>query len=428
MVLIKFRLGIVIFIVLVAIGIGIVSADSRIVPASMEQGPFMEFRLTTDEAVTNAQYGRSVAIDGNLVAVGMGGDGAVGAVYLYKRQGMTYAPEGKLDFPDAIPGACTDDDPDNDFGNCPEFGRTVAIQGNTVFVGARFAQAGTTQGAGAVYIFKKNGKTWRYEGKVVSPSPQTGDNFGRALAIQDNLLVVTARKNTDERGAAYVFEKKGQGYAYKASLKAGDSADGDYFGQSVALQGNFIVIGARNTAGPDGATAGGFYLFRQKGGQWIEVTKMTPPGGKNDDQYGFAIAIKGNTIVVTARRADPAGVKNAGAAFVYSLKGDFVNLVTTLTPSDVKANDEFGQSVAIAGDVIAVGAWKDDNKQGSIYLFSRKGGQWIEANKITASDGMAGDEFGYSLSAFGNRIVTGAHTADFISTDGGAAYVLSLKS
>ena len=116
----------------------------------------------------------------------------------------------------------------------------------------------------AVNIFKKNGKTWRYEGKVVSPSPQTGDNFGRALAIQDNLLVVTARKNTDERGAAYVFEKKGQGYAYKASLKAGDSADGDYFGQSVALQGNFIVIGARNTAGPDGATAGGFYLFRRK--------------------------------------------------------------------------------------------------------------------------------------------------------------------
>jgi hypothetical protein len=406
-------------------GIGIVST------AAKEQDPVTEFRLTTDDAFKNAEYGRSVAIDGNLVAVGMGGDGAIGAVYLYKRQGTIYVPEATLDFPDAIPGACTDEDPDNDFGNCPEFGRSVVIQGNTLFVGARFAQAGTTQGAGAVYVFKKNGKTWRYEDKVVSPAPQTGDNFGRALAIQGNLLVVTARKNDAEKGSAYVFEKKGKGYAYKASLEASDSADGDYFGQSVALQGNFIVIGARNTAGADGATAGGFYLFRQKGGQWIEVTKMTPPGGKNDDQYGFAIAIKGDTIVVTARRADPAGVKNAGAVYIYSLKGDSVNLVTTLTPSNIKANDEFGQSVAFVGDVLAVGAWKDDIDanldQGSIYLFRQIGGQWIETGIITASDGMGGDEFGYSLAAQGNRMVTGAHKADFIDQNGGAAYVLLLK-
>ncbi|MDD1688054.1 MAG: FG-GAP repeat protein, partial [Methanoregula sp.] len=83
-----------------------------------------------------------------------------------------------------------------------------------------------------------------------------------------------------------------------------------------------------------------------------------------------------------------------------------------------------GQSVAIGGDVIAVGAWKDDNKQGSIYLFSRKGGQWVETGRIMASDGLANDEFGFSLAAFGNRMVTGAHKAD---SGVGAAYVLPLK-
>jgi len=434
MALTKTRFVVIILIVFLTMSVGIVGA------APKEHSPLTEFWLTTDDAFKNAEYGRSVAIDGNLVAVGMGGDGAVGAVYLYKRQGMIYVPEATLDFPDAIPGACTDNDPENDFGNCPEFGRTVAIQGNTVFVGARFAQAGTTQGAGAVYVFKKNKNTWRYEDKVVSPAPQTEDNFGRALAIQGNLLVVTARKNTAERGAVYVFEKKGDQYVHKVTLEASDSADGDYFGQSVGLQGSFLVIGARNTAGPNGATAGGFYLFRQKGGQWIEVTKMTPPGGKNDDQYGFAIAINGDTIVVTARRADPSGVKNAGAAYVYSLKGDSVELVTKLIASDARANDEFGQSVAFAGDVIAVGAWKYDvgtidekTGEGSIYLFHQKGGQWIQIGKIIASDGMPGDEFGYSLAAQGNRMVTGAHKVDLFSPDGelitdaGAAYMLTLK-
>lgn len=421
MVLIKFRFGIVIFIVLVAIGIGIVSADSRIVPASMEQGPFMEFRLTTDEAVTNAQYGRSVAIKGDLVAVGMGGDGAVGAVYLYKRQGRIYVPEAKLVFPDAIPETC----PEKDTGTCPEFGRTVAIQGNTVIVGARFAPVGSLK-AGAVYVFRKHGDLWQYEDKIVSPAPEAGDNFGRALAIHGNLLAVTARKTNLEEGAAYVFVYKGGRWIHQANLEASDPTPGAYFGQSVDIQGDVIAIGARN-ANPNGA--GGFYLFRKSGNGWIEIAKVIPSDGQVDDQYGFAIVISGDTIVVGARRADLSASKsNTGAVYVYSLNGDSVKLVTKLTASDASKGDEFGQSVAIAGDVIAVGTWKDDNKQGSIYLFSRKCGQWIEADKITASDGMAGDEFGYSLSAFGNRMVTGAHTADFISTDGGAAYVLSLKS
>jgi hypothetical protein len=388
-------------ILIVVISIGIVSADTQ-------------FRLTPYDGVLNGQYGRSVAIDGNLVAVGMGGDGADGAVYLYSRQGTSYIFEEKLVNPNATPKA--------------EFGRSVAIQGEMVIVGARFAQADTTSEAGAVYVFRKNGDAWRYEDKIISPEPQTGDNFGRALAIQGNLLVVTARKNAAERGTAYIFVNKGGDWVYQSTLTASDSADGDYFGQSVALQGNSLVIGARNTANPDGIRAGGFYLFRQSGNEWNEVTKVTPPYGNGEDQTGFAIAIAGNTIVVTARRADPSGVKDAGAAYVYTLKGDSVRLVTTLTPSDSLKDDQFGQSVAFAGSVLAVGAWKDDTGKGSIYLFRQIGGQWVQTDKITASDGMAGDEFGYSMAALGNRLVTGAHFADFVETDAGAAYVLLLNS
>jgi len=142
----------------------------------------------------------------------------------------------------------------------------------------------------------------------------------------------------------------------------------------------------------------------------------------------------GDVIAIGARRADPDGLTDAGAAYVFSLEGDSFELIARLTASDTSAGDEFGQSIALAGDVIAVGAWKDDIEgkanQGSIYLFQRMGNSWLETEKLTASDGLAGDEFGYSLSAFGNDMVTGAHFADFnagVDSNGGAAYVIPLK-
>ena len=414
MVLMKFRLGMAILVVFMTIGIGIASAETRVVPASIGQGPFTEFRLTADNAFEGAEYGRSVAIDGDLVAIGAGGDGSVGAVYLYKRQGMIYIPEAILVSPDATSGTF------------PEFGRTVAISGNTVFVGARFAQDGDLVRAGAVYVFQKYGDLWQFNQKIVSPSPENEDNFGRALAVQGDHLVVTARKTSLEEGAAYVFVYSGGRWIHQTDLAASDPMPGAYFGQSVDIQGDVIAIGARN-ANPNGA--GGFYIFRKSGDGWMEIAKVTPADGQDEDQYGFAVVISGDTIVVGARRADLSTLKtNTGAAYVYTLKGDSVELVTKLIPSDASKGDEFGQSVAIAGDVISVGAWKDDNRQGSIYLFSRIGGEWVENGRITASDGAAGDEFGYSLSAFGNRMVTGAHFTQVENLKkAGAAYVVSIK-
>jgi len=410
-----------------AMGVGIVSAG-----ASLEQDPFTEFRLTADDPSGEKEFGRSVAIDGDLLAVGAGGDGYIGTVYLYKRHGMGYVHEAELDFPDPIPEMCPQP---GIIGNCSEFGRTVAIQGNTVFVGARFAPVDTSTGtlnAGAVYVFRKHGDFWQYEDKIVSPVPEEGDNFGRALAVQGNLLIVTARKTVNEEGAAFVYLYKGGMWVHMTNLVASDPTKNAYFGQSVDIQGDVIAIGARNT-GPE--KEGGFYIFRKSGDEWMEIAKVTSPDADSDapddegkividNQYGFTIAIEGDMIAVGARRANPDHLEDAGAVYVYSVKEDSVELITKLTASDASAFDEFGQSVAFGGDVLAVGAWKDDNKQGSIYLFSRKGDQWVETNKITASDGRKSDEFGYSLAAFGNRIVTGAHKA---RSGVGAAYVFPLK-
>lgn len=401
------NISVIVFIILVFGSVAVTST------AAKELKPVEEIELTSDNPVANAQFGRSVAIAGDLVAAGEGGDGAVGAVYVFKRQGIEYVPEVTLESPDATPG------------NSPEFGRIVAIQGDMVFVGARFAQVGDLERAGAVYIYRKHGNSWQFEGKIVSPIPEDEDNFGRALAIQGNLLVVTARKTSLEEGAAYIFENSHGTWINTANLTASDPIPGAYFGQSVDIQGDVIAIGARN-ADPKGA--GAVYLFRKTHDDWIQFAKVTPSDGNKNDQYGFTLAISGNTMAVGSRRADPDGIKDAGAVYVYSLKRDSAELVTRLTPEGKSAGDEFGQSVSFVGDIIVAGAWKDDigsnTDQGSIYLFKRMGNTWIETGIITASDGTAGDEFGYSLAGYGNQIITGAH---FVDAKAGAAYVLPIR-
>lgn len=391
-----------------------------------------EVKLVGDPT-QETDFGRSVAIEGDIVAVGVGADGDNGAVYLFKRAGRSYVPEAKLECPDDPVGA--------------EFGRSVAIKGNMVIVGARFAQAADTDNdgdideqdadAGAVYIFKKYGGMWHLEQKIISPYPQPKSNFGRALAVQGDTLIVTARKydsDSENDGTAYEYVFRSGLWTYRTEIiPATEPADEAYFGQSVAIQGDLLVIGARND-NPN--KAGAVYVFRQTSTGWCQIARLTPQDGEKNDQYGFTVAVGGNTIAVGARRADfVKGTKaetDEGAAFVYSVNGNNVEFVTMLTASDAGAGDEFGQSIAIAGDVIAVGAPKADIGQnadsGAVYLFRRSGNRWLEFNKVTASDGAAGDGFGYSLAARGNQMVTGAHFANVNgSQQAGAAYVIPLK-
>lgn len=216
-----------------------------------------EVRLSADDLTPAAEFGRSVAIGGNLVAVGAGSADAgpiakAGAVYLFKRRGLAYVPEAKLIAPDATPDA--------------EFGRAVAIHGNMVIVGARFAQVGSLSKAGAVYVFRKAGRSWYLEAKITSPTPANEDNFGRALAIHGDLLVVTARKeeiNAPDVGAAYVFRHKGDSWIDEAKLTASDARTGDQFGQSIALTGDFIAVGANRADIGSNIDQGAVYLFHR---------------------------------------------------------------------------------------------------------------------------------------------------------------------
>ena len=396
--------------------------------------------LTADDPMEKAQFGRSVAVDGNTAVVGAPeGDNetdpfAPGAAYVFKRVGKTYVQEARLEAPDPELGA--------------EFGRAVAIKGNVIVVGARFASSGAVARAGAAYVFRKIGWKWVYEQKLTSADSSPEDNFGRAVALEDNLLVVTARKedaSSPDVGAAYVFHRKGRTWKQEAKLTSSDPNPAALFGQSAAVQGNLIVIGARDADTPAAKGAGALYLFAWVPwipSKWVEFDKLYASDGKSGDQFAFNITVYGNIIASGARRADLTDPdrKDSGAVYLFGLYGWEWKEIQKLTASDARAGDEFGHSVAMSDNIIAVGARRADidgnTDQGAVYIFRRlddhghfgkhKIAEWEEEAKITAFNGAAGDEFGHSLAADDHTIVVGATGVDFMEADQGAGYVYRL--
>jgi len=394
--------------------------------------PLEQTKLVPSDPILGGEFGRSIAINGSFVVVGAAGpalegypdSAGPGAAYVFARKGDAYVLDAKLSAPDPVAGA--------------EFGRAVAIQGNTVVVGARFATTDGVERAGAAYIFRKIKGTWIFEAKVTSDDPTAEDNFGRAVILLDNRLVVTARKEEApvlDAGAAYVFEKRRGAGVQVARVVAADATIEARFGQSVALKGDLMAVGARDADSPVATGCGAVYVFKRSGDDWLEVAKLAAHDGASGDQFAFNIAMERNLLVVGARRANlpaipPGRVRTAaGAAYIFKRSGTGWTEIQKLTASDALAGDEFGHSVAMAGDVIAIGARRatidGKRRQGAIYLFRQQRGEWIKVGKLVALDGNAYDELGHSLAAHGSIIAAGANGADPGVTDAGAAYLFS---
>jgi hypothetical protein len=380
-----------------------------------------EFRLDGDP-IAAAEFGRSIAIDDDRVVVGApeGSDDATvgpGAAYVFRRVGRSYVREAKLVAPDPELGA--------------EFGRAVAVRGNVIVVGARFASSR----AGAAYVYAKKRGVWSFQQKVTASDSAAEDNFGRAVALDRDLLVVTARKedvSVANDGAAYVFRERRGTWVEEAKLTASDATDEARFGQSVLVQGDLIVVGARDANTPVANGAGAIYLFARNRGHWVEFAKIGASDGASGDQFAYNLAIEGNLIAVGARRADLPGARDAGAVYLFKLRRGEVFQVGKLTAPDAAQGDELGHSVAMSGDLVAAGARRADvdgkRDQGAVYLFRRFGHHWDwpAAGKVVASDGAAGAEFAHSLAAHDGRIAVGANLADLEAVNQGGGYVYRL--
>jgi hypothetical protein len=264
--------------------------------------------------------------------------------------------------------------PSPDFPNAV-YGQEVAIDGDTIVVGA--PEDGNLS-EGAVYVYRQIAGAWTEEGKLGIDAPKSSDVFGHSVAIQGDTIVIGAR-GRDGKGAAYVFERSGTTWTQVQKLAPSDLGAADNFGANVAIDGQTIVVGSHLDDMGTVVDQGSVYIFGLVGAVWTQQQKLFASDGAANDHFGTAVAISGDTIAVGAEYDDRDGATNLGAAYIFTKSGAAWAYTDTLKASDAEGGDRFGTSVALEGNTLVVGA-RDAGvtftKQGVAYVFSRQSGDW----------------------------------------------------
>jgi hypothetical protein len=307
-----------------------------------------------------------------------------------------------------------------------KFGYSVAISGDTAVVGAYWDDDNGND-SGSAYVFVRDGTSWSQQAKLTASDGASVDTFGYSVAISGDTAIVGSHQDDDDgdrSGSAYVFVRDGTSWSQQAKLIAGDAAALDNLGWSVAISGDTAVVGAHG-GDDDGEASGSAYIFVREGTSWSQQAKLIAGDAAALDIFGWSVAISGDTAVVGALRDDDNGT-DSGSAYVFVRDGTSWSQQAKLTASDGAARDAFGVSVAISGNTAIIGASRDDDNgdmSGSAYIFVREGTSWSQQAKLTASDGAAGDIFGYSVAISGNTLIIGAYWDDDDGDMSGSVYV-----
>jgi uncharacterized protein (TIGR03437 family) len=424
-------------------------------------GYTLQQELMADHRTIDSFFGASVAISGDTIVAGAQGEsGNRGGAYVFVRSGNSWSRQQRLEAGDAQAGAA--------------FGFSVAIDGNTVVVGAPLEDLQGRSNQGAAYAFDRVGETWVQRAKLRFLVGSAGDQFGFSVAFSGNTAVIGAPRvhfgNKPDQGIAYVFGRQGLAWFLQRDLRASDGAANDFFGSSVALDGDEVVVGAPGDDIGSNLNEGSAYFFQRAGSEWIQKQKLIASvPGTPGDQFGVSVALKGGALVVGADAENVNGNEHQGSVYVFArptpqsswlqqkkltandgASGDFFgrsvavsdgtvvagvsgdanergaasvyDIHPKLAAGDAAPDDRFGDAVAVSGDTVVVGAVGDDNARGSAYVFVRSGAGYSLQQKLVAADGVAGDEFGDAVAISGDTIVIGA---DRVNGARGAAYVFT---
>lgn len=431
-------------------------------------------KLVAADETRSDYFGISVAIDGDTALVGGHRTNEpfadAGSVYVFERTGTNWNQTEKLSAPDAdsfayfgfsvginkdtaIIGAIRDDEAGNDAGAAHifvrnQFGWThqAKLIGNNTVAEDRFGYAvdvdgdfaivssPNNKGGGAAYIYKREGTTWtqkrnRIRIRMIPIDPDGASNFGTSVDIRGDMAVIGATGGMvgrDAVGAAYVFtQNEPPFWNQHTKLTAADRAPGDRLGFSVAISGNEVIAGAPgHSAG--GLGSGAAYIFEQREDTtWTEVTKLSDGETAAEDQFGISVAISGNLAISGAQQDDDVA-PNAGAAYIFERSSTLWLQRAKLIAEDANAGDLFGNAVAISGETALIGAPGVDDagpEAGAAYIFIRSGGEWSQQAKLIGADIGIFDKFGTTVALHENTAVVGAYGKDEVGTDSGAVYV-----
>ncbi len=423
-------------------------------------------KIVASDRKISQHFSKSVDISGNYAFVGAHREGTdehgmdvlpkAGAAYIFEKQ----TNGNWLQIQKIVASDRNTED---------NFGTSISVDGNIAVVGA-YKRDTTIQGVfysqvGAAYVFEKDvSGEWNEVQKLIASDMDSLNFFGKSVAISGNNMVIGAafRDTSDfsgtvpQAGAAYFFERNNQGvWEQQQKVVASDFEAFSIFGWSVAISGNYAVIGAykenENSTGLQPKTnAGAAYIFERINGIWTQVDKLTASDRNNADWFGYNVAISGNTAVVGAYQEDndvngDANLSNAGAAYIFErdVNGNWVE-IQKIVASDRNTEDWFGYALDISNDYIVVGARQEDEdslggntmpESGSAYVYHKNTiGNWQEVQKLTSSDRGGGDWFGFSVSIDDSNCLIGAFSdkedenGNNILAEAGSVYVFELNT
>lgn len=366
----------------------------------------------------NDQFGSTVAIDGDRAIVGMDriSDPLGGTVAVYQNYLGYWLLVDTLVADDAAQGS--------------NFGYTVAIEGAIAVVAAP-SEDSVIPGSGAIYVFEEIGGSWIQSAKLKASDPDGAAGFGNSVAVVEDTIVVGSPRDDDEgagvsAGSVYVFQLMNNDWQEVTKLTASDGAEYDYFGTSLALNDDTLVVGTRLDDDPNaGNNAGSAYIFHKSGSNWQEVQKLTASDGSENDNFGSAVAIHGTTIAVAARNHISIPSGRIGAVYLFQATNGIWTEIDKLTSIGTSLGDGFSSAVAMKNNTVLVGAqfrYSEFSQAGAVDVFSRSNGTWQLIDTITASDGMYRDYLGASIAVSGEVALIGAPHNDEVPTSGSAYF------
>lgn len=357
------------------------------VAASLDAGqdPITQIQKITPSGLRpNDQCGRNLVVDGLRMATGASG---LKKAWVYKRTAGQFEVEGVL-----LPS-------DNQGHG---FGDEVVINGSWVAVGA--------PGGNAVYMFAFQNAQWVFTQKIM----EAGGNYGSTIDISGDSMIVGALSEQNGKGAAYVYRLTNGVWILEQRLVQSDGQAGDLFGNHVAIDANTVLVDSR---GDDDVAfnAGSVFVFERTGTTWAETQKVQPSDLGSGDMFGYVLDLEDDRFVATCFYQDTVSY-NSGAAYVYKRQEDGTWLKEQkLQPHDPGFDRIFGRSVTIHRGRILVGSTNDPTNgqnAGAAYLFKLRGGIWTEDSKVIGNDTEANDQFGISVGLSDQLAAVGAYGHD----------------
>ena len=342
---------------------GVIDAGAAYVYVLGDNGWQKQAKLVAEPAFADDTLGGKVALNNDVAMLGVSrrddkGEDS-GAVFSFEREDKVWKQNQIFTAPDAKPGDA--------------FGQSIALTEKHLVIGAPKSDA-LGLDSGAAYIYKRESGVWQYQAKITASDGTAGDLFGISVAIDGNTILVGADlhdEKAENAGAVYVYVQERNKWKQEAKLMASDGGETDIFGVRVALSENTALVSARRDDTEElGTDAGSAYIFVRDGSTWTQQVKLTSPDGQADDRFGRGVALSGDTAIISSMNHDANG-SNTGAVYVYKKGYSGWRYTSKFMAKSSMPDDKFGWNVGLSNGVVVVATPNHDAKgqeSGAVFI------------------------------------------------------------